>query len=149
MRILSAFGIGLVFGLGIVLSGMGNPAKVVNFFDVAGTWDPSLILVMGGALVVTFLGYRAVLLRPAPMLDAAFHLPKSRVIDARLLGGSAVFGIGWGITGFCPGGALPMLGTGHPDVLVFLAAMALGIAAARSALRWRDRHGSRPAPFRH
>ena len=70
------------------------------------------------------------------------------MIDARLLGGSALFGIGWGITGFCPGGALPMLGTGNADVLVFLAAMSAGIIAARSAIRWRDRHGSKPAPFR-
>ncbi|MCB6179387.1 YeeE/YedE family protein [Rhodobacter sp. Har01] len=149
MRILSALLIGLVFGCGIVLSGMGNPAKVLNFFDLAGGWDPSLILVMGGALAVTYLGYRAVLRRPAPLLDRAFHLPKSRVIDARLLGGSAVFGIGWGITGFCPGGALPMLGTGNTGVLIFLAAMTAGILGARSAIRWLDRHGAKPAPFRH
>lgn len=148
MRVLASVLIGLVFGCGIVLSGMGNPAKVVNFFDVAGSWDPSLILVMGGALAVTFLGYRVVLRRPAPVLDTAFHLPKSRAIDARLLGGSALFGVGWGISGFCPGGALPMLGTGNADVLVFLAAMTAGIVIARTAIRWRDRSGAAPAPFR-
>lgn len=148
MRILASLLIGLIFGCGIVLSGMGNPAKVVNFFDVAGRWDPSLILVMGGALAVAFLGYRVVLRRPAPVLDTAFHLPKSRVIDARLLGGSALFGVGWGISGFCPGGALPMLGTGNVDVLIFLAAMAVGIIGARTAIRWRDRSGTAAAPFR-
>ena len=149
MRVLASVLIGLVFGCGIVLSGMGNPAKVVNFFDVAGRWDPSLILVMGGALAVTFLGYRVVLRRPVPALDSTFHLPKSRAIDARLLGGSALFGVGWGICGFCPGGALPMLGTGNADVLVFLAAMTAGIVIARTAIRWRDQSGTAAAPFRN
>lgn len=147
MRLLSIFLIGLMFGTGIVLSGMGNPAKVINFFDVAGTWDPSLILVMGGALAVTFAGYRLVLRRPAPAMAPKFHLPGAKAIDARLVGGSALFGIGWGITGFCPGGALPMIGTGNADVLIFIAAMVAGIAAARLAIRARDR-GAKPAPFR-
>jgi hypothetical protein len=147
MRLAVVFVIGLVFGTGIVLSGMGNPAKVVNFFDVAGTWDPSLILVMGGALAVTFVGYRLVLRQPAPMMAPKFHLPGARAIDARLVGGSALFGVGWGITGFCPGGALPMIGTGNADVLIFIAAMAVGIAAARLAIRAKDQ-GAKPAPFR-
>lgn len=147
MRLLSTFLIGLLFGTGIVLSGMGNPAKVINFFDVAGTWDPSLILVMGGALGVTFAGYRLVLRRPAPVMAPKFHLPAAKAIDARLVGGSALFGVGWGITGFCPGGALPMIGTGNTDVLIFIAAMVAGIAAARLVIRARDQ-GAKPAPFR-
>ncbi len=147
MHLAAVFLIGLVFGTGIVVSGMGNPAKVVNFFDVAGTWDPSLIFVMGGALAVTFLGYRLVLRRPAPLMAPKFSLPTSKAIDARLVGGSALFGVGWGITGFCPGGALPMIGTGDGDVLIFLAAMAAGIAAARLAIKARDQ-GAKPAPFR-
>ena len=131
MRLVSAYFIGLVFGVGISISGMANPAKVLNFFDVAGRWDPSLILVMGGALVVTFIGYRLVLRRPAPLLDLTFHLPANSRVDARLLGGAAVFGVGWGIAGFCPGGALPALGTGRIEVFAFVAALIAGIFVAK------------------
>ncbi len=131
MRLIPAFIIGLVFGLGISLSGMANPAKVLNFFDLAGTWDPSLAFVMGGALAVTFVGYRLAFIRPAPLFENGFQLPANKMIDARLLGGSAFFGIGWGIAGFCPGGALPALGTGKIEVLLFVLAMLGGIFAAR------------------
>ncbi len=131
MRLVSTYLIGLIFGVGISISGMANPAKVLNFFDIAGTWDPSLVFVMGGAVVVAFFGYRIVLRRPAPVLDAKFHLPDNPRIDARLLGGSALFGVGWGIAGFCPGGALPALGTGQIDVFVFVAALIAGIFAAK------------------
>lgn len=131
MRLVSTYLIGLIFGVGISISGMANPAKVLNFFDISGTWDPSLVFVMGGAVVVAFFGYRIVLRRPAPVLDAKFHLPDNPRIDARLLGGSALFGIGWGIAGFCPGGALPALGTGQIDVFVFVAALIAGIFAAK------------------
>ncbi len=134
MRLPSYFLIGLVFGLGIALSGMANPAKVINFFDVAGTWDPSLAFVMGGALVVTFVGYRLVFKRPAPVLGGQFHLPTSNRIDGWLAAGSAIFGVGWGIAGFCPGGALPALGTGRMDVVIFSAAMIVGIVLARVIL---------------
>lgn len=134
MRLLSTYLIGLIFGTGIAISGMANPAKVLNFFDLAGQWDPSLIFVMGGAVVVTFLGYRIVLRRPAPLIDPAFHLPDNPRIDARLLGGSALFGVGWGIAGFCPGGALPALGTGRTEVVVFVAAMIAGIYLAKGLL---------------
>jgi uncharacterized membrane protein YedE/YeeE len=133
MKLIVTYLIGLVFGIGISISGMANPAKVLNFFDVAGTWDPSLAFVMGGALVVAFIGYKLVLKRPAPLFEANFNVPTSRVIDARLVGGSAVFGIGWGIAGFCPGGALPALGTGNIDVLIFTAALVAGILIARAA----------------
>ena len=131
MPILTSYLIGLVFGLGISISGMANPAKVLNFFDVAGIWDPSLAFVMGGALFVTFLGYRLVLKRPAPLMSEYFQLPIRRDIDLSLIGGSAVFGIGWGIAGFCPGGALPAIGTGRSDVLIFIAALSAGIFAAK------------------
>lgn len=130
IRILSATAIGLVFGVGIVVSGMANPAKVLNFFDVFGTWDPSLALVMASALVVTFLGYRVVLQRPAPVLERQFHLPAKRHLDLRLIGGSALFGIGWGIAGFCPGGAIPALGSGQSSPLIFVASMIGGILLA-------------------
>lgn len=131
MRLISAYLIGLVFGVGISISGMADPAKVLNFFDLAGTWDPSLAFVMGGGLLVTFIGYRFVLRQPAPVLEQSFVLPKSKRLDLRLLGGSAVFGVGWGIAGFCPGGVLPVIGTGRPDVLAFVAALIAGMLAAR------------------
>ena len=131
MRLVLLYLIGLIFGIGISISGMANPAKVINFFDVAGTWDPSLIFVMGGAFVTAFVGYKLVFGRSAPIFDAKFHVPTNRVIDAKLLGGSAVFGIGWGIAGFCPGGALPALGTGRWEVFAFTAALIAGIFLAR------------------
>ncbi|MEQ8367908.1 MAG: YeeE/YedE family protein [Roseicyclus sp.] len=131
MRWIALYLVGLVFGVGISISGMANPAKVLNFFDVAGTWDPSLAFVMGGAVVVAFLGYRVVLARPKPVFDKTFQLPASKTIDARLLGGSAVFGIGWGIAGFCPGGALPALGTLNTDVILFVVALVAGMWLAR------------------
>ncbi|KPP87082.1 MAG: putative transporter component [Rhodobacteraceae bacterium HLUCCA08] len=134
MRLISTYLIGLVFGLGIMISGMANPAKVLNFFDFAGTWDPSLIFVMGGAVTVAFIGYRIVLARPAgtPLMEAKFNIPSNRALDGRLIGGSAVFGIGWGIAGFCPGGALPAVGTLNADVLIFMAALVAGIFAAKA-----------------
>lgn len=122
---------GLVFGAGIAISGMANPAKVLNFFDLAGTWDPSLAFVMGGALLVTAIGYRLVLRRTAPIADTTFHLPTGRKLDTPLLAGSAVFGIGWGLSGFCPGGAIPALGLGEVSAWAFVGAMLAGIALAR------------------
>lgn len=123
---------GLVFGLGISMSGMSNPAKVLNFFDFAGTWDPSLAFVMGGAVVVAFFGYRIVFGRwSAPAFETSFTVPTSRSLDAKLIGGSAVFGIGWGIAGFCPGGALPAVGSLDQNVLVFFASLVGGILVAK------------------
>ena len=132
MKYLSAFLIGAVFGLGIVISGMGDPAKVQNFFDLFGSRDPSLAFVMGGALLVFAPGY-AILVRrrAAPVLEPEFRLPKRRSIDARLIGGAALFGIGWGVVGFCPGGAIPMVGLMDGRVLLFVAAMAAGMLIAR------------------
>lgn len=135
MKYVLTYVAGLVFGLGITISGMANPAKVINFFDVFGTWDPSLAFVMGGALAVTAVGYRVVLRRPAPVFDVRYHMPTNRVIDRKLVLGSAVFGIGWGIAGFCPGGALPALGTGQREVLIFVAALIGGILIAKGMTR--------------
>ena len=131
-RTLLAGLVGLVFGTGIAFSGMANPAKVLNFFDLAGTWDPSLALVMASALVVAAIGYRFVFRRSRPLLDTRFHLPSSRRIDMPLLLGSTVFGIGWGISGFCPGGAIPALGLSEPSAWIFVGSMLAGIAATRS-----------------
>jgi uncharacterized membrane protein YedE/YeeE len=132
-KILSAFLIGAVFGIGIAISGMANPAKVLNFFDIAGTWDPSLLFVMGGALVTAAIGYRVLFgAREKPVFETGYALPTSRRIDAELIGGSAVFGIGWGISGFCPGGAIPALGLGYAETFIFIAAMMAGIVVARA-----------------
>lgn len=131
LRLAAALASGLVFGIGIVISGMANPAKVLNFFDVAGAWDPSLMFVMGGALIVTFVGYRLVFRRSAPIFDLKFHVPTKKDLDLRLIGGSAIFGVGWGVAGFCPGGALPAIGTGMTDVLLFVGAMLVGMIATR------------------
>lgn len=130
-RMITALLIGFVFGTGIALSGMINPAKVLNFFDVAGTWDPSLAFVMGGALLVTAIGYRLVLKNPAPLLDTGFHLPARKDIDLPLLAGAGLFGVGWGIAGFCPGGSIPALGLGEPAAMIFVASMVCGIAVTR------------------
>lgn len=134
MHLVAAYLIGLIFGLGIMISGMGNPAKVINFFDVFGSWDPSLMFVMGGALVTTLIGYRVVLSRKEPVLEARFRFPTATDIDARLVGGAAIFGIGWGIAGFCPGGAIPAIGTGRAEVFIFVGGMVAGLIVTRVVL---------------
>ena len=134
MKLLAAYIVGLVFGLGISLSGMANPAKVINFFDIAGAWDPSLAFVMGGAVVITFLGYRWVFTRARPVLESSFQLPGKSTVDKRLASGAVIFGIGWGLAGFCPGGALPVVGTAMPEVLMFMAALIAGIVLTRLVL---------------
>ncbi|MDQ6437039.1 YeeE/YedE family protein [Mesorhizobium sp. LHD-90] len=123
--------LGLLFGIGLVVSGMSDPDKVLNFLDLAGTWDPSLAFVMGGGVLVAFIGYRVVLRRDRPLMADGFKVPTKTAIDGRLLGGAAVFGIGWGLGGFCPGPALTALGLGQPGALVFLAAMFIGFWIAR------------------
>lgn len=122
---------GLLLGLGLVVSGMADPAKVLNFLDIAGTWDPSLAFVMAAAVAVTMVGYRLVLARPRPLCAPAFDLPARQAIDRRLVLGAAVFGIGWGLAGFCPGPALVSLTLGAPGTLIFVPAMLVGMAAAR------------------
>ena len=126
--------LGLVFGLGLVISGMIDPAKVLNFLDLFGSWDPSLAFVMGGAVIVTFLGYRLVLRRPAPIAGGRFHLPTVDRVDGRVIVGPAVFGLGWGLSGFCPGPAITGLGLGRPGTLAFVPAMLIGMWAARLAI---------------
>ncbi len=119
---------GTLFGLGLAISGMVDPAKVIGFLDVAGDWDPTLAFVMGGALLVTIPAFRLILKRPRPVLADKFELPTNKDVDARLLGGSALFGIGWGLAGFCPGPAVTALASGLTLVFVFVAAMVVGMA---------------------
>ncbi len=132
MRLISTFIIGLIFGLGITIGGMANPAKVLNFFDIAGTWDPSLLLVMVSALTITAIGYFFVLKRPKPVLEDVFSMPAAKQIDKTLILGSATFGLGWGITGFCPGGSIPALGLVNADAFIFVGAMIVGITLAKN-----------------
>lgn len=131
MSFLVNLALGLLFGAGLVISGMADPAKVLNFLDLFGTWDPSLAFVMGGAVLVAFVGYRIVLRRPAPITGGTFHLPTSNDIDSRVIMGPAIFGIGWGLGGFCPGPALAALGLGATGTLAFVPAMMLGMWGAR------------------
>jgi uncharacterized membrane protein YedE/YeeE len=135
MAILAQFFIGLIFGLGLVLSGMSDPAKVLNFLDLAGigsgSWDPSLAFVMAGAVTFTFVGYQWVLKRPGPLFGEKFHLPTSRELDVRIVAGPAIFGLGWGLAGFCPGPALTALGFGTRASAIFVAAMIAGMMLAR------------------
>jgi uncharacterized membrane protein YedE/YeeE len=126
----SAFLAGLVFSLGLGLSGMTRPSKVVGFLDFAGNWDPSLALVMIGAIAAHALSYRWIVRRTSPVLTAEFDIPANRTIDARLLVGSAVFGIGWGVGGYCPGPALVSIGGATSAAVVFVPAMIVGMLLA-------------------
>lgn len=134
-RLLGGLGCGLLFSLGLVVSGMIDPAKVLSFLDIAGAWDPSLAFVMGGAIAVAFPGFRLAQRRARPLLDDGFHLPSSRLVDARLIGGSALFGLGWGLAGYCPGPAVAALTLGDPRTFAFVVAMLFGIAGVRWAGR--------------
>ena len=118
---------GLVFGLGLIASGMTNPAKVKGFLDLFGAWDPSLALVMGGAIAVGALAFAAARRRPRSWSGDAISIPANSAIDARLVGGGVLFGIGWGIAGFCPGPALVALAAGAPAAWLFVPAMLLGM----------------------
>ena len=119
MKAFVGFLCGLTFGLGLVISGMSNPAKVLNFLDVFGDWDPSLAFVMGGASITAFIGYRLVWMRPSPVLMDRFDVPQTTAIDSPLLIGAAIFGVGWGIGGFCPGPAWTALPAAAPGALMF------------------------------
>jgi uncharacterized membrane protein YedE/YeeE len=134
MQALVALLSGILFGTGLAISGMVNPAKVLNFFDVFGTWDPSLVFVMAGALAVTITGYRLVLQRSAQAFATRFHLPSAQQIDARLIAGSAFFGLGWGLSGFCPGPAIASLTTLSIEPVTFIIAMLVGMFVARMPL---------------
>lgn len=129
-RALSAFAAGVVFAAGLVLGGMTQPGKVIGFLDFTGSWDPSLALVMGGALLVYAVLSRVFLRRPAPLFEHKFHVPSRRDIDRRLLFGAALFGVGWGLGGYCPGPGLVSLTRGLQPAL-FVAAMVAGMYAQR------------------
>ena len=134
MRSLSVLIAGALFGAGVTLSGMVNPVKVLNFMDLFGIFDPTLIFVMGAGLLVTLIGYQLVFKRAKPLFDTQFFLPDTNLIDARLVGGAALFGLGWGLSGFCPGPAIASLVFGHMESFIFVAAMAAGMIAARFAV---------------
>ncbi len=141
MPVLAAFAIGLVFGMGILISGMSNPAKILNFFDVAGSWDPSLAFVMAGGLLVNVIGYALVLRRARPVLLQAFELPPKSPVTLPLVAGSAVFGIGWGLSGFCPGGLVPVLAIGRSEPILFFIGLVVALFVSRQI-----RAASLPAP---
>lgn len=126
MKVLIALLAGLLFGAGLVLGGMTRPEVVLGFLDAFGRWNPQLVFVMGGAVATTALGYAILRRRARPAFDAQFHWPTRRSLDPRLLGGAALFGIGWGIAGYCPGPALASLAAGAPSVVLFVACMAAG-----------------------
>ncbi len=128
-RLANALAAGFVFGLGLVISGMSNPAKVIGFLNVAGPWDPTLLLVMGGALAVTIPGFRLLKSRARPLFADRFQWPTRKDLDVRLVAGAALFGLGWGIAGFCPGPAITALATARLDVVLFVAAMVAGAVA--------------------
>lgn len=129
MKIVASFLVGLLFGLGLVISQMSDPAKIVSFLDIAGDWDPSLLVVMACALVVASVGYRVALRREKPVLEDTFHVPTKTQIDRPLVFGAAVFGAGWAMAGLCPGPAFTSLTSGGLLSLGFVAAMAVGMKA--------------------
>lgn len=122
---------GLLFGAGLTISVMVNPAKILNFLDLTGQFDATLIFVMGAGLIVTTIGYQLIFRRGKPFFDSQFHLPKSEAIDVKLIGGAALFGIGWGISGFCPGPAIASLVFGYQQSFIFVAAMIVGTMFVR------------------
>jgi len=143
---ISEFLVGLIFGIGLILSGMTDPGKVIGFLDLFGAWDPSLALVMGGAIAVGVFAFATAKKRTATFLGGALHLPNSNDIDKRLLLGSLLFGAGWGLAGFCPGPAIVSLGAGQPKAAVFVLAMLAGMLLFELAERrsqWVGAHGRR------
>jgi len=139
VNIIAALLSGLVFGAGLILSGMTDPGKVIGFLDLAGRWDPSLAFVMGGAILVGVFAFALARRRGRAFLGGAMHLPQRRDIDARLVAGSVVFGIGWGLAGFCPGPALVSFGSGVDQAAVFVAAMLGGMVLYHAAERLLNR----------
>ena len=127
MNILTSFLAGLVFGLGLIVSGMANPAKVLGFLDLTGRWDPSLGFVMAGAIAVGAIAFAVTRSRTSSLLGEVMRMPAARHIDRRLIGGGLLFGIGWGIAGFCPGPGLVAIGMGEPKAVAFVVAMLAGM----------------------
>lgn len=144
MYVVTSLLAGLVFGVGLILSGMANPAKVLGFLDVAGRWDPSLALVMAGAIAVGFFAFAVARTRTLSFLGAEMKLPTARHIDRRLVMGGLLFGIGWGVAGFCPGPALVALGMGEGKAAVFVVAMLAGMGAFE--LLERRKRFAEPSP---
>jgi uncharacterized membrane protein YedE/YeeE len=143
MQKLSAFFVGLLFGLGLLLSGMSDPGKVLGFLDLAGAWDPSLAFVMGGAIAVGFFAFALAKQRTRSFLGGAMQLPKATQIDKRLVIGSLTFGVGWGLAGFCPGPGLVSMASGEVKGLVFVLAMVAGMGV----FEWLERVSTlKPAP---
>ena len=139
MPILLALVAGVVFGAGLTVSDMINPARVLNFLDLAGQWDASLAFVMGGAIAVGFFAFGSAKKRTSNFFGGALHLPTSRDIDKRLVAGALLFGAGWGLAGFCPGPAIVSMAGGQPKAMVFVVAMVAGMLA----FEWLDRMGRR------
>src|SRR5260221_4558723 len=139
-----AFVAGLAFGLGLIVAGMVNPAKILGFRDIAGKWDPSLALVMAGAIAVGLVAFALASRRTLSALGLPMQLPTARTVDVRLVGGSLLFGLGWGLAGFCPGPAIVAFGAGYWQAGVFVAAMLLGMAAFEFIERNRIRSEPRP-----
>lgn len=127
LRIPAALAAGLLFGLGLAISGLLNPAKVKAFLDITGAWDPSLVFVLGAGVVVAFIGYRLAFAIDRPLLDDQLHLPARTRIDQPLIIGSAIFGVGWGLVGFCPGPAIASLSLGVAPAVIFVVAMFVGM----------------------
>ena len=130
-RAVSAFAVGLLFGLGLLVSGMANPAKVLAFLDVAGRWDPSLAFVMAGAVAISATGYLVARRRGRPLLASRLEIPTRRNLDPRLIAGAAVFGLGWGLAGLCPGPALTLLTVAPAQAMTFVVAMVAGMLLFR------------------
>ncbi|MEQ1836913.1 MAG: YeeE/YedE family protein [Candidatus Nitrotoga sp.] len=135
MQRLSEFMVGLIFGVGLILSGMTDPAKVIGFLDLFGKWDPSLALVMGGAIAVGFFSFALAKKRTVNFFGGALHLPKNNHIDKRLIIGALLFGAGWGIAGYCPGPALVSMASGQAEGITFVAAMLVGMIIYELAQR--------------
>lgn len=136
---MTEFFVGLLFGLGLIVSGMTDPSKVLGFLDLAGTWDPSLAFVMGGGILVGLGAFAVAKTRTTNFLGGALHLPTSTAIDKRLIGGGLLFGAGWGLAGFCPGPAIVSMGAGQPKAAVFVAAMLAGMAVYEIVERMQAR----------
>ena len=142
MHTLGAFGVGLVFGIGLLISGMTDPSKIIGFLDLAGPWDPSLAFVMGGAVAVGFIAFSFARRRTQAFLGGAMHLPTARRIDPRLVLGSLAFGIGWGLAGYCPGPAVVAAGMGQGKAIAFVAAMLAGMGIYELIEQFRQRRQS-------